>query len=101
MFEKDESSVSPNEEEEEKEETRKEMSSRRRQYNTTGKKDLVKINTKKSTKKRNLFPELSFVEKHVDTFYIGLNDQWQAAAYNPVQAKMLNKADQVVKDWVS
>lgn len=82
--------------------TTKCMSSRKKSATTSSRKALVKINNKKSNvKKRNLFPELSFVEQHVDTFYVGVGDNWQAAAYNPVQARTSRKADPVVKDWVS
>ena len=62
-------------------------------------KKLVKTATKKSAKKKNkLFDELSFVEPHVDTFYIGLNDSPARAALNPVQAKVINVDE--ATDWV-
>lgn len=78
------------------------MSSRKKSATTSSRKTLVKISNKKSNvKKRNLFPELSFVEQHVDTFYVGVGDNWQTVAYNPVQARTSRKADPVVKDWVN
>lgn len=65
------------------------------------KKNLLK--TRRKQKKKNLIGELSFVQPHVDTFYMGLNDNWQSA-YNPMQAKSIRvespKTDQLVKNWV-
>lgn len=65
-------------------------------------KDLVKTNRK--TRKKNLFSELTFVEKHVDTFYIGMNENWRSGAYNPMQAKVVKIEDQntneLVRNWV-
>lgn len=59
-------------------------------------KNLIKIKSKK--KKRNLYDELTFVEEHVDTFYIGLNENPRGAD-NPLTAKVID-ADTVAKDWV-
>lgn len=69
------------------------------------KKDLLRMNTNgKKKKKKNLFGELTFVEQHVDTFYIGLNENIYQQANNPKQAKILSieneNADELVKDWV-
>jgi hypothetical protein len=57
-----------------------------------GKKRLIKI----KNKNKNKFNELSFVENHVDTFYIGLNEPYQAID-NPKQGKVVPAA----KDWVN
>jgi hypothetical protein len=59
------------------------------------------IRTRPPKNKKQLFPELSFVEDHQETFYIGLNENVKGA-YNPVTAKVvdLKTADDVVKNWV-
>ena len=63
-------------------------------------KTLLKVNTKAS-KKKALFNELTFVDSHVDTFYVGLNDDVRGA-YNPIQANLvdIDEASDVVKNWV-
>ena len=65
--------------------------------------NLVKIKSKK--KKKILFDELSFVEDHVNTFYIGLNENPRGAD-NPATAKLISANDpgtveKIVKDWVN
>ena len=64
------------------------------------KKNLLQINSK-TKKKKKLFPELTFVESHMDTFYVGLNDNL-GGAYNPVKAKCvdIDEAKDLAKDWV-
>lgn len=60
------------------------------------------IKTKSSVKnKRQLFGQLSFVEDHQETFYLGLNEDFMSAC-NPVQAKLINvdNAAELAKDWV-
>ena len=66
----------------------------------SGKKQLIKTKSRAKTKK-NLFKELTFVEEHVETFYLGLRENMYSA-YNPIQAKIIdkNEAQNVVKDWV-
>lgn len=63
--------------------------------------NLIKIKSKKP-KNKNDFDELSFMNNHVDTFYIGLNDVNNKLAQNPKQAELVpfDKAEQVVKDWI-
>lgn len=76
------------------------VNANRTEVNSTAKKDLLKTN--KKSKKKQLFAELTFVEQHVDTFYIGLNENWQSAA-NPKKAKTLKvdeNVDELVKNWV-
>jgi len=70
------------------------------QKRSTSKKQLVK--TRGKTKKpRALFEELSFVEDHQETFYIGLNENVMGA-FNPLQARTIDidKAADLVKNWV-
>lgn len=80
-----------------KQEEEEPYSVRKKREQASGKKAFVKINSKKN-KKKLTFNELTFVEPHVDTFYVGLNDEVPRGAYNPVHAKTveLDKA----KDWV-
>jgi hypothetical protein len=61
-------------------------------------KTLLKVNTKASKKK---FNELTFVDSHVDTFYVGLNDDVRGA-HNPIQANLvdIDEASDIVKNWV-
>ena len=63
-------------------------------------KNLIKIKSKK--KKRNLYDELTFVEDHVSTFYIGINENPRGAD-NPLTAKLADpdNMDKLAKDWVS
>jgi len=63
-------------------------------------KTLLKVNTKAS-KKKALFNELTFVDPHVDTFYVGLNNDVRGA-YNPVQANLvgIEEASDIVRNWV-
>lgn len=65
-----------------------------------GKKDLLKTSSRKAKKK--LIGELTFVEPHLDTFYIGLNDGWKNHLVNPMQAKVLGveNANELAKNWV-
>ncbi len=67
-------------------------------YNSN-KKKFLKIKNKKVNKKK-LFPELSFVEAHQETFYC-LNENVMATS-NPLQAKIVdvNDIDQIAKNWV-
>ena len=62
-------------------------------------KNLIQIKSKK--KKRNLYDELTFVEEHVDTFYIGLNENHRGAD-NPLTAKLLDpdSGEKLARDWV-
>jgi hypothetical protein len=62
---------------------------------------LIKTKTRTTKTKKNLFKELTFVEEHVETFYVGLRENMYSA-YNPIQAKIIdkNEAQNVVKDWV-
>ena len=63
-------------------------------------KHLLKINAKTS-KKKNRFKELTFIESHMETFYGELNGDLRGA-YNPVHAKLvdLEEAPDIVKNWV-
>lgn len=58
------------------------------------------MTSKKRKTKKHLFKELSFVENHVDTFYIGLNDNPVHGAYNPMTAKLVDVDQDQLKDWV-
>ena len=64
------------------------------------KKDLLKTSSRKAKKK--LIGELTFIEPHLDTFYIGLNDGWKNHLVNPMQAKVLGveNANELAKNWV-
>ena len=72
-------------------------------YNKTKKQTNKKTNNllKTKSKKKKLYNELTFVENHVDTFYIGLNSPSKAVC-NPKQAVIVDmtEADQITKDWV-
>ena len=62
------------------------------------------IKTASSSKKAPVaakYSELTFVENHVDTFYVGLRDQHQPTADNPMHGKIIDLSDQIVKDWVN
>ena len=63
-------------------------------------KNFLKINTK-ANRRKNRYNELTFVEPHVDTFYIGLNEDIHGA-YNPIHAKPIDvdEANGLVKNWV-
>ncbi len=63
-------------------------------------KTLLKANTK-AQRKKALFNELTFVDPHVETFYVGLNDDVRGA-YNPVQANLvdIDEAPDIVRNWV-
>lgn len=67
---------------------------------STAKKNVVKTNKSHKNRKK-LFSELSFVEDHQETFYIGLNENVMGA-YNPVTAKVVNleEATDLAKNWV-
>jgi hypothetical protein len=57
---------------------------------------------KTKSKRKKLYNELTFVENHVDTFYIGLNDVKKRS--NTKQAIVIdahmNEAEELAKDWV-
>lgn len=57
---------------------------------------------KTKSKRKKLYNELTFVENHVDTFYIGLNDAKKKT--NTKQATVIeahmNEAGELAKDWV-
>jgi hypothetical protein len=55
---------------------------------------------KNKSKRKKLYNELTFVENHVNTFYIGLNDV--KIRSNTKQALVINKndAEELTKDWV-
>jgi hypothetical protein len=63
-------------------------------------KTLLKVNTKAQRKKAR-FKELTFVDPHVETFYVGLNDDIHGA-YNPVKANLvdIDEAPDIVRNWV-
>ena len=63
-------------------------------------KTLLKVSTK-AQRKKALFNELTFVDPHVETFYVGLNDDVRGA-YNPVQANLvdIDEAPDIVRNWV-
>ena len=67
---------------------------------STTKKNVIK-KTRSTKNKKKLFDELSFVEDHQETFYIGLNENIMGA-YNPVTAKTINyeEATDLAKNWV-
>lgn len=69
--------------------------------NSSSKKSLVKVKRKTSKKAKNLFEQLTFVEEHQETFYIGLNENINGAN-NPITAKEidLNQAEDIAKNWV-
>lgn len=71
---------------------------RKKREQASGKKRFVKINSKKN-KKKLTFNELTFVEPHVDTFYVGMNDEVPRGAVNPVQAKTVDIEE--ATHWVS
>ena len=77
------------------EENESELYSERKKFKS---KKLVKMSAKK--KKKRLFNELSFVEPHVDTFYIGLNDSPLRGVLNPIQAKAIN-FEEGAAEWVN
>lgn len=64
-------------------------------------KSLIKIKKKKPKKKKELFEQLTFVEEHQQTFYIGLNENINGAN-NPIQAKEIDmeQAEEIAKNWV-
>lgn len=68
---------------------------------STVKKQPKLLKTRAQKNKKQLFPQLSFVEDHQETFYIGLNENVQGA-YNPITAKVvdLKTSDDVVRNWV-
>ena len=68
---------------------------------STTKKNLIKKPRTVKNKKK-LFPELSFVEDHQETFYVGLNEN-VLGAFNPVTAKIVDPsaAEDLVKGWVN
>lgn len=68
----------------------------------SARKKLLKMNKKKKLKKRIIFDELSFVEPHVDTFYVGLRTNYNSSDENQLRAKTvdIDEADTLAKDWV-
>lgn len=55
-------------------------------------------------KNLNKYQELSFLNQHVDTFYVGLNGN-NNQAINPLQARVVrlddtNADESIVKNWV-
>ena len=64
------------------------------------KKSLVKVKQHKQ-KANNNFSELTFIEEHMKTFYIGLNSNYRGA-YNPKPAREvpIEDGEQIVKDWI-
>ena len=62
------------------------------------------LKSKNRKKLVDKYQELTFVNEHVDTFYVGLNDQHNNQACNPLKAKVikLNETDDSnVKNWVN
>ena len=65
---------------------------------------MLKSKHRKKAHATEKYQELTFVNEHVDTFYVGLKDQHNNQADNPIKAKVikLNESDDdnLLKDWV-
>lgn len=70
---------------------------KRKKISESNKKNFIKIKRKTKKKKKLIFDELSFVESHVDTFYL-LNEV--QGACNPMTAKLIDPDEEMVKEWV-
>ena len=66
------------------------------------KNDLIKIKKKTNKKAKAEFDQLTFVEEHQETFYIGLNENINGVQ-NPMHAREIDidEAEEIAKNWVN
>jgi hypothetical protein len=69
--------------------------------NSRKSKSLIKTKKKASKKTKQIFDQLTFVEEHQQTFYIGLNENINGIQ-NPMHAKEIDieQAEELAKNWV-